>query len=824
MKYVIVGGVAGGATAAARIRRNTEEAEIILFEKGEYISYANCGLPYYIGGVIADREKLFVQTPQAFGRRFNLDVRVQSEVVAIHPSEKTVDIRTSDGKTYSETYDQLLLSPGASPVRPPLHGIDHEGIFTLRNVNDTDRIKEYLQSHSVKRAVIIGAGFIGLEMAENLQETGAEVAIVEMANQVMAPIDFSMASLVHEHLLQKGVRLYLEQAVASFERTADGLEVVFKSGEKLGADMVMLSIGVRANTVLASEAGLELGEMRGIKVDDYLQTSDPHIYAVGDAIEFRHPVTEKPWLNFLAGPANRQARIVADNMVFGNKIKYEGAVGTSIAKVFDMTVAASGLPAKRLKQVGIDYLSATIHPASHAGYYPDALPMTVKITFSPKDGKLLGAQIVGYNGVDKRIDEFSQVIKHQGTIYDLMTLEQAYAPPFSSAKDPVAVAGYVAGNILNGKMQPLYWRELRDADLSKVTLIDVRTPDEFALGALKGAVNIPLDDMRGRIKEIPTDKPVYLYCGVGLRGYLASNILLQNGYKEVKNLVGGLKLYKAATAPLPTPKAFSNGASAVENSSSACPSERLLHTVTPSVRTVKVDACGISCPGPIMKLKKNMEELADGERLEIIATDAGFPRDAEAWCQTTGNRFVSVESGVGKYQVVVEKKTREACPTQVCKEDKGKTFIMFSDDLDKVLATFVLANGAVATGHKVTIFFTFWGLNAIKKIEKPKVEKDIFGKMFGMMLPSSSLKLKLSKMNMGGMGTRMMRYIMNKKNIESLESLRSQAIQNGVEFIACQMSMDVMGVKREELLDNVTIGGVATYMNRAEQANVNLFI
>lgn len=837
MKYVIVGGVAGGATAAARIRRNTEEAEIILFEKGEYISYANCGLPYYIGGVIADREKLFVQTPQAFGRRFNLDVRVRSEVIAIHPSEKTVDIRTSDGKTYSETYDKLLLSPGASPVRPPLRGIDYEGIFTLRNVNDTDRIKEYLQSHSVKRAVIIGAGFIGLEMAENLQEAGAEVAIVEMANQVMAPIDFSMASLVHEHLLQKGVRLYLEQAVASFERTADGLEVIFKSGEKLGADMVMLSIGVRANTALASEAGLELGEMRGIKVDDYLQTSDPHIYAVGDAVEFRHPVTEKPWLNFLAGPANRQARIVADNMVFGNKIKYEGAVGTSIAKVFDMTVAASGLPAKRLKQAGIDYLSATIHPASHAGYYPDALPMSVKITFSPKDGKLLGAQIVGYNGVDKRIDEFSQVIKHQGTIYDLMTLEQAYAPPFSSAKDPVAVAGYVAGNILSGKMQPLYWRELRDADLSKVTLIDVRTPDEFALGALKGAVNIPLDDMRGRIKEIPTDKPVYLYCGVGLRGYLASNILLQNGYQEVKNLVGGLKLYKAATASLPTPKAFSDGASAVENSSSACPSERseeseksrgngerLLHTVTPSVRTIKVDACGISCPGPIMKLKKNMEELADGERLEIIATDAGFPRDAEAWCQTTGNRFVSAESGVGKYQVVVEKKTQEACPTQVCKEDKGKTFIMFSDDLDKVLATFVLANGAVATGHKVTIFFTFWGLNAIKKLEKPKVEKDIFGKMFGMMLPSNSLKLKLSKMNMGGMGARMMRYIMNKKNIESLESLRSQAIQNGVEFIACQMSMDVMGVKREELLDNVTIGGVATYMNRAEQANVNLFI
>lgn len=819
MKYVIVGGVAGGATAAARIRRNTEDAEIILFEKGEYISYANCGLPYYIGGVIAEREKLFVQTPQAFGKRFRIDVRVQSEVVAIHPAEKKVDVRTADGRIYSESYDKLLLSPGASPVRPPLPGIDNKGIFTLRNVNDTDAIKNYLHQHKVKRAVIIGAGFIGLEMAENLQEAGAEVAVVEMANQVMAPIDFSMASLVHEHLLQKGVRLYLEQAVASFERNADGLEVIFKSGERLSADMVLLSIGVRPNTGLASEAGIELGEMRGIKVNDYLQTSHSDIYAVGDAIEFRHPITGKPWLNYLAGPANRQARIVADNMVFGNKVKYEGAIGTSIAKVFDMTVAASGLPAKRLKQAGIDYLSATIHSGSHAGYYPDALQMSIKITFSPVDGKLLGAQIVGYNGVDKRIDEFSQVIKHQGTIYDLMALEQAYAPPFSSAKDPVAVAGYVAGNILNGKMKPLYWRELKDADLSKVTLVDVRTPDEFALGALKGAVNIPLDDMRERMREIPKDKPVYLYCGVGLRGYLASNILLQNGYKEVKNLIGGLKLYKAAIAELPVPTGFSNtGSLDIRHS------EQSKEAVNIPYNTIKVDACGISCPGPIMKLKKNMEQLTDGERLEIIATDAGFPRDAEAWCQTTGNRFVSANSEAGKYQVIIEKNTPQSCPTEVCKEEKGKTFIMFSDDLDKVLATFVLANGAAATGKKVTIFFTFWGLNAIKKLDKPAVKKDFFGKMFSMMLPSNSLKLKLSKMNMGGMGSKMMRYIMNKKNIESLEALRSQAIQNGVEFIACQMSMDVMGVKREELLDNVTIGGVATYMNRAEQANVNLFI
>ena len=379
----------------------------------------------------------------------------------------------------------------------------------------------------------------------------------------------------------------------------------------------------------------------------------------------------------------------------------------------------------------------------------------------------------------------------------------------------------------------LYWRELQAADLSKVTLVDVRTPDEFALGALKGAVNIPLDDMRERMKEIPQDKPVYLYCGVGLRGYLASNILLQNGFGEVRNLIGGLKLYKAATAPLPKPKEFSNSGSSSSDSSKVDHSEHskdsaeaytIASSVIPSMKAIKVDACGISCPGPIMKLKKSMEELADGERLEIVATDAGFPRDAEAWCQTTGNRFVSVKSGAGKYEVIVEKSTPQSSSSEVCREDKGKTFILFSDDLDKVLATFVLANGAAATGKKVTIFFTFWGLNAIKRLDKPAVKKDIWGKMFGMMLPSSSLKLRLSKMNMGGMGARMMRYIMNKKNIDSLESLRTQAIQNGVEFIACQMSMDVMGVKREELLDHVTIGGVATYMNRAEQANVNLFI
>ena len=820
MKYVIVGGVAGGATAAARIRRNTEKADIVLFERGDYISYANCGLPYYIGNVITERERLFVQTPEAFGKRFRVDVRTRSEVTEVNLQKKTVTVRTSDGDTYVEAYDKLLLSPGASPVRPPLPGIESEGIFTLRNVSDTDRIKTYMQQHAVKRAVIVGGGFIGLEMAENLHHAGAEVAVVEMADQVMGPVDYSMAALVHEHLLQKGVKLYLKQAVESFEPGRNGITVRFQSGISLDADLVLLSIGVRPETSLAQKAGLKIGEARGIWVDEYLQTSDASVYAVGDAIEYPHPITGKPWLNYLAGPANRQARIVADNMVFGNKVKYEGAVGTSIAKVFDQTVASTGLAAKRLKQMNVPYLSATIHSASHAGYYPGSSQTDIKIVFSPTDGRLYGAQIVGYEGVDKRIDAYALVIKHHGTVYDLMEVEHAYAPPFSSAKDPVAVSGYVAGNILCGKMTPLYWRELRDADLTKVTLVDVRTADEYALGHIDGALNIPLDDLRERIGEIPSDRPVYVYCGVGLRGYLASNILKENGYGDVRNLIGGIKTYKAATAEVKLP-----GTGESEEDKARCACNAPATDGSEHSKTICVDACGMQCPGPVLKLKKEMEKLLPGQRLEITVTDAGFSRDAESWCRMTGNRIVEVSSHAGKYKVVVEKAT--SCAAEAVRQEpegKGKTFILFSDDLDKTLATFVLANGAAATGQKVTVFFTFWGLNAIKKVAKPSVKKDAFGKMFGWMMPSDSSKLGLSKMNMGGIGAKMMRHVMKRRGVDSLESLRQQAIDNGVEFIACQMSMDVMGVKKEELLDNVTVGGVATYMDRAETSNLNMFI
>ena len=813
MKHIIIGGVAGGATAAARIRRADESAEIVLIEKGKYISYANCGLPYYVGGIIKEREKLFVQTPESFGCRFNIDVRVENEVVGIDTVGKRISVRRIDGTEYTEHYDKLLLSPGSAPMCPPIKGIETEGIFTLRNVEDTDRIKNYLDTHAVRDAVVVGGGFIGLEMAENLHNAGIPVSIIEMAEQVMAPVDFSIASHVHRHLLDKGMSLYLRQGVERFERLNNRIAVYLSSDEKIEADMLLLSIGVRPVTDLAVKAGIDLGE-RGIKVNAFLETSAPDVYAVGDAIEFTHPLTGKPWLNYLAGPANRQGRIVADNMVFGNQTEYEGAIGTAIAKVFDLVVGTTGLPAKRLKQMGVDYRSSTTVSLSHAGYYPGAFPLTLKLTFSPTDGRLFGAQCVGNDGVDKRIDQIAQIIKQGGTVYDLIKTEQCYAPPFSSAKDPIAIAGYAASNIISGAMPVIDWRKLRDTDRSQVLLLDVRTPAEFELGTIEGAVNIPLDDLRERICEIPRNKKIVIFCAVGLRGYLAQRILMGRGYADVWNLSGGYQIYSLATMPVLNVR---------RRESSSCPTVPL-RTADECRQVIKVDACGLQCPGPIMKLKKAMDNATVGDRVEVQATDAGFPRDAGAWCKSTGNKIVEMNADGGYHTVVVEKASSHRREVQTLTDSKNKTLIMFSDDLDRALATFVLANGAAATGHKVSVFFTFWGLNVIKRERKPAVKKDIFGRMFSWMMPSDSRKLRLSQMSMLGLGDRMMRYIMKKKNIDSLEKLRQQALDNGVEFIACQMSMDMMGVQREELIDGVTVGGVATYMERAENANVNLFI
>lgn len=818
MKYLIVGGVAGGATVATRLRRIDENAEIILFERGKYVSYANCGLPYYIGGTIAERDKLFVQTAQGFTARFNIDIRTEQEVTAIHPKEKTVEITDiNTARTYSENYDKLILSPGAEPLRPGIEGINSDKIFTLRNVPDTDTIKKYVSRSNPRHAVVVGGGFIGLEMAENLHQLGIQVAVVEMANQVMAPLDYSMAAIVHQQLTDKQVDLRLEDGVSRFEETPEGIIVHLRSGKQITTDLAILSIGVRPETRLAKEAGLSLGTLGGIAINDYMQTSDPDIYALGDAVEVRHLVTGKPALIPLAGPANKQGRIVANNIVYGNRETYPGTMGTSIAKVFDLTVAAAGANAKLLKREGITYQSSYTHSASHAGYYPGAVPMSVKILFSPENGQLLGAQIVGFDGVDKRIEMFAQVIQRKGTVYDLATLEHAYAPPYSSAKDPVNMAGYVAENILTQKVEIVHWRDI--AGLQKDTLLlDVRTADEYSLGTLPNAINIPVDELRTRLSELPKDKPIVVSCAVGLRGYLAYRILTQHGFKNVKNLSGGYKTWSVASA-----KPISVMGNGTQKAIDPPKVSRPTPSQVSEKQTVRIDACGLQCPGPVLQLKKHYAEINTGDRLLITATDQGFGKDVAAWCNMTGAQLVGVENKSGVIHATIEKGE----PKSSCKVLGGadnKTLIVFSDDLDKALASFVIANGAASTGKKVTMFFTFWGLNVIKKRRKPSVSKDLFGKMFGWMLPSHSGKLKLSKMNMGGAGSWMMRLIMKKKHIDSLESLITQAAENGVEMIACTMSMDVMGVKKEELMDNVTLGGVATYLERAEEANINLFI
>ncbi len=548
MKYIIVGAVAGGASTAARLRRLDEHAEIIIFEKGEYISYANCGLPYYIGDVIKDRNKLFVQTAAAFNQRFNIDVRVTTEVTAIDPAGKTITaVEQSTGRVYKETYDKLVLSPGAEPVRPPLPGINSDGIFTLRNVKDTDYIKAHVQKKQVKKAIVIGAGFIGLEMAENFRDLGLEVTIIEMINQVMAPVDYPVAALVQQHIRSKGVDLRLNTAVTGFTKVGEQIDVALNNGEVLTADMVILSIGVRPDTRLAVQAGLKIGTARGIRVNEFLQTSDPDIYAVGDAIEFENPITHQSMITYLAGPANKQGRICANNIVEGNVQSYKGSINTAIVKVFDMTVGTAGTASKHLQAAGIEHVVSTIHSGSHAGYYPGAKQMTIQIAFTPKDGRLLSAQIAGYDGVDKRLDIMSSFIKQGQTIYELIEFEHAYAPPYSSAKDPVNMAGFVAENILLKRLKLFYWNEIEHFDNDDI-LIDVRTQKEFESGSISSAINIPLDEIRNRLAEFPKDKNIRIYCEAGLRGYLAQRILKQNGLKKVSNLSGGYKLWQACEA------------------------------------------------------------------------------------------------------------------------------------------------------------------------------------------------------------------------------------------------------------------------------------
>ena len=819
MKIIVIGGVAGGASTAARLRRMDEKAEIIMLERGPYISFANCGLPYFIGDVIKDRDKLLVVTPEKLKAMMNIDSRVRNEVTAIDRKNKSVTIRNLDtNETYEETYDKLVLSPGAGPIVPPLPGVDLPGVFTLRNLPDMDKIKAYVDEKKPARAVVVGGGFIGLEIAENLVHRGVEITLIEMLDQVMAPIDYEMAALVHQHLTFKRIRLALGDGLKAIGtgNNPGWMEVELSSGRKVDTDMVILSIGVRPENTLAKEAGLELGVRGTVVTNEHMQTSDPDIYAVGDAAQVTSRLTGTATSLALAGPASREGRVAADHIAGNKKAVFPGVVGTSVVKVFDLTVAAVGMNSKALKQAEIPFQNVIIHSSNHAGYYPGASPMAFKLLYN-EEGKILGAQAVGIEGVDKRIDVIATAMQAGMTVYDLEELELAYAPPFSSSRDPVNIIGFTAANILRGDARVMTWDQVRTLDRNKITIVDVRLPEELALGMIDGAINIPLQKIRSQINEIPKDRPVLLYCQTGQRSYFASRILNQLGF-EAYNLTGGYKTYSHAVGRQSNFDVFEH-----VTISSREEIKEIPPVAVTSGSEFSVDACGLQCPGPILKLYNKIKEVNEGDIVKVQATDFGFTSDVEAWANSTGNRLLSLDTVNGVIEARIQKGQPKAVEAGRAM-GMNKTLIMFSGDLDKALAGMIIANGVIASGHKASIFFTFWGLNLLRKNEHISTKKNLVERMFGWMMPRGTKKAKLSQMNMAGMGTEMIKSIMKKKNVDSLPIMLQTAIDNGVKIQACQMSMDLMGIKREELIDGIEVVGVASMLADSDDSNGVIFI
>ena len=818
-KIVIIGGVAGGATAATRLRRLNEEDKIVLFEKGEYISFANCGLPYHVGGVIKERENLLLQTVDGMNQQYGLDVRNFSEVLEINPQSKSVTVLNHQtGERYIESYDQLIISTGAKAIVPPIVGIEEaDNVFRLRNIPDMDQIKAYIAENQIATATVVGGGFIGLEMMENLVELGIQVQLIEMAPQVMPTIDIEMAQLIHSQMNIHGVNLILNDGLKEFRQ--NGRELLLTSGKTLQTDMTILSIGVLPENTLAKVAGLELGYKGGIKVNQQLQTSQPDIYAIGDAIEVIDLVSGQPTHIPLAWPANRQGRLVAD-IINGSDAGYFGTQGTAVAKVFELTVASTGNSERLLKQADIEYETIHIHPNSHAGYYPGASPIALKLLFGI-DGKILGAQAIGTEGVEKRIDVIATAMRFGARADQLASIELSYAPPYSSAKDPVNMLGYTADNILSGKVATFQWSQVDELISNNAFLLDVREEFELATGTIESSHHIPLNQLRQRLGELPKNQPIYVYCQVGHRGYNAARILSQAGF-DVKNLDGGYKTYKTAHYRIKPLDYLSFNQTRHKSEDLKEPSE-IIH----------LDACGLQCPGPILKVKEKIDKMSIGQKMEIEASDFGFGADLAAWCQNTGNTLLSNKIENGKVLATIVKGKSSISESEmknlpslgqegVLKETKdGATMVVFSGDLDKALASMIIASGAAAYGKKVTIFFTFWGLSILKK---QKVKKSGLAKLFDIMLPSKANNLPLSQMNMGGMGASMIKYIMKQKNVDSLPDMIEQAHQLGVKFVACTMSMDLMGIEKEELFDFVEYGGVATFIGDSEQANMQLFI
>lgn len=825
-KVIIVGGVAGGASTAARLRRLDENIEIIMFEKGEYVSFANCGLPYYIGETIKEREKLIVQTVDEMSSKFNIDIRNFSEVIKIDKENNKVTVKDiKNNKIYEESYDTLVLSPGSSPIKPPIHGIEQcENLYTLRNISDADKIKAHVDNKKIKKTIVIGGGFIGLEMTENLRERGLDVTLVEARNQVMSLLDIEMASIIHDVLIDNDVKLILNDGVKRFED--NGKKVVLDSGKEIETDLIILSIGVQPETSIAREAGININERGGIIVDMHMKTSVDNIYALGDAVEIVDFVSKKPTMIPLAWPANRQGRIVADN-ICGRKSSYKGSLGSSVAKIFDYTVATTGNNEKRLKKLGIDFKAIHIHPSSHAGYYPGAFPISFKMLFSPKDGRILGAQAVGIDGIEKRIDVLSTAIKGDLSVFDLQDIEPCYAPPYNSAKDPVNILGYYASNIIEGLVDIVEWDKVDLLDQNKSIIVDIREKFELVTGRFENSINIPLGELRNRIDEIPKNKNVYVTCQIGQRGYIASRILKYYGINAI-NIDGGMKTYLyVKRAEESIKNQFKNKNEKIIKEEVAAMNIESLDTDDIKAN-ITLDACGLQCPGPIRKVFEEINKMDDGEILEVKASDSGFSKDIKAWCEKTNNILVKsqFDKNNKSFVAVIKKgmKNKESAISVETKEKNGATLVVFSGEFDKAIASFIIATGAASMGKEVTMFFTFWGLNILKKKDKTKVNKDIMEKMFDVMLPSHAGKLPLSQMNMMGMGPAMIKQIMKKHNVDDLETLISNAINMGVRVVACAMSMELMGIKEEEFIDDVEIGGVASYLGAADDSGLNLFI
>ncbi|MFA6291106.1 MAG: FAD-dependent oxidoreductase [Victivallales bacterium] len=829
MKILVIGGVAGGMSAAARARRLGEDSKIIVFERGNHVSFANCGLPYHIGGEIKKREALLLQTPESLQKILNLDVRTNQEVVKIDRIAKKITVKDlKENRQYDEIYDKLVLCPGAVPIKPKLPGIEHEKIFLLRNVDDMDKIKAVIDNGTAKSAVVIGGGYIGIEMAENLILRGLKVHVVEMLNQILPPFDFEMAKDLQNHLTANGVNLHLGTAAAAFRDISGRISVELQNSEVLEADFVILSVGVRPDSELAKNAGLKLNERGGIVVNECMQTSDPDIYAAGDAVEVADAVTGQASQIPLAGPANRQGRIVADN-IFGKKSSYKSTLGTAILKVFQMTGGCTGASERILKRNNIPFSKVYLHPSNHAGYYPGSTPIHFKLIFANSDGKILGAQAIGFDGIDKRIDVVATAIKAGMTVYDLEDLELSYAPPYGSAKDAVNMAGFVASNLLRGDTECWYPEDF-PSKTDKGLIVDVRPEDMFNLWHIPGAVNIPHGKLRKELDKLPKDKDIYLYCKVGFTSYLAYRLLKQKGFgynNILKTLSGGIMTFCCYHGPGIC--SSERNVPFVPYSSEHVNSEKF----TPATATEKVsnqevilDACGLQCPGPIMKTKTAMDNLSTGDDLIVYASDPGFINDIKSWCMQNNHQLLGISGKIPKIEARIKKgnltELRNS-QTSVPRET-NKTIVVFSGDLDKVLASFVIANGALAMGSKVTMFFTFWGINVLRKGEAQAPGKGLMDKMFGMMMPNGAKKLKLSKMNMLGIGTEMMKMVMKNKKVDDLPTLIESARKEGVKLVVCSMSMDIMGIKQEELIDGLEIGGVATFLQEADKSSATLFI